>query len=194
MSILKPPMVVVPIPTSNYGQGIGRASGAVVCHIAECDTISQLDNWFQNPLAGVSANYGVGTDGTIHQYVDSIVASDAAYVHGIINHPDATFTALYNAHNHENPNTWALGIEHVGRSGFNQVTGVGIVHPLTELQFIASVELSAWLCSVCGIDPSNDTILGHYQIDSINRPGCPGWDSAYWTEYIEAVRGALGRT
>ena len=95
--VARPAMTRITIPTVNYGRGAGQYSSAVVLHIAECDTLSALDNWFQDPAAGVSSNYGIGTDGTIHEYVDSIDADDYAYVHGKVNQPDAAFRKLWAA-------------------------------------------------------------------------------------------------
>jgi N-acetyl-anhydromuramyl-L-alanine amidase AmpD len=175
-------MSTIWIPSNNYGVGWGQYSSAVVEHIACCDTLDQLDAWFANPTAGVSSNYGVGRDGVIHQYVDSIVGSDAAYVHGIINQPDAAFLALYEQRGRQNPNVWAPGVEHVGWSG----------EPMPQQQFDASTWLTAWLCDVCGILPSQATILGHYEIDAIARAGCPGWDTAFWIRFVDAVRAMLG--
>jgi hypothetical protein len=190
--LVKPPMRVITLPAGNYGRGAGEYSSAVVCHIAECATLSQLDNWFQNPTAGVSSNYGIGPDGEIHQYVDSIAADDYAYVHGIVNQPDDAFRALWAARGYANPNLWAPGIEHVGYSSYNQITGAGTCTPPPAPQWDASVWLTAWLCATCGITPAQATILGHYEVNSIDRPGCPGWDAPTWTRYVDAVRGLLG--
>jgi N-acetyl-anhydromuramyl-L-alanine amidase AmpD len=175
-------MSTVWIPTTNYGVGWGQYSSAVVEHIACCDTLDQLDSWFANPTAGVSSNYGVGTDGTIHQYVDSIALSNAAYVHGHINQPDQAFQQLWTQRQYANPNTWAPGVENVGWSG----------EPMPQQQFDASTWLTAWLCDVCGIVPAQATILAHAQIDSVNRAGCPGWDSSMWVRFVDAVRAILG--
>ncbi len=44
-------------------------------------SLAGTDSWFANPLSQVSAHYGVGLNGEIHQYV---ALSDGAWANGIL--------------------------------------------------------------------------------------------------------------
>ena len=44
-------------------------------------SLSSCDSWFNNPSAVVSAHYGIGFDGEIHQYVRD---EDMAYANGVL--------------------------------------------------------------------------------------------------------------
>src|SRR5205814_10677286 len=62
----------------------GRAPGfkpeAVVIHIMD-GTLTGTDSWFNNPQAQVSAHYGIGRGGEVHQYVDE---KDTAFHAGTV--------------------------------------------------------------------------------------------------------------
>jgi hypothetical protein len=62
-----------------------------------------------------------------------------------------------------NPNRWTIGIEHEGFDG-----------TLTEPQYQASLWLHKQLIAKFGIPIDDNHIVGHYRIDSVNRPNCPG--------------------
>ena len=69
-----------------------------------------------------------------------------------------------------NPNQYTLSIEHEGWPN----------EPLTDAQYAATLELHAMLCDRWQIPRDRDHIIGHYEIDSVDRPNCPGplfpWD------------------
>ena len=77
------------VPSPNYGlpQGTqGRAGNkviAIVDHIM-AGTLVGTDSWFQNPSSQVSAHFGVGKNGQIHQYVD---INNVAWANGVVNKP-----------------------------------------------------------------------------------------------------------
>ena len=66
-----------------------------------------------------------------------------------------------------------IGIEHEGQSG----------ESLTEPQYQSSLFLHKELTLKYGIPIDADNIIGHYRIDSVNRPNCPGsgfpWDRLF---------------
>jgi N-acetyl-anhydromuramyl-L-alanine amidase AmpD len=45
---------------------------AIVIHIIE-GTLKGTGSWFLNEESGVSAHYGIGKDGEIHQYVGKVI-------------------------------------------------------------------------------------------------------------------------
>ncbi|NJL16247.1 MAG: N-acetylmuramoyl-L-alanine amidase [Nitrospira sp.] len=80
---------------------------AIVIHIME-GTLKGTDAWFRNEESGVSAHYGIGKTGEIHQYVGE---SDTAWHAGRMVAP--TWQLLKPD---INPNWYTIGIEHEGRA------------------------------------------------------------------------------
>lgn len=188
MSVAKPALTVVGTQGNNIWQGAGQKKLAVVLHVMQ-GTLAGCDATFANPSEQASANYGVGKTGIIHQYVDP-QGLDAPYANGIVNTPDGSFKALQ-AENPANPNYWSVSIEHEGVSAYNAVTQTGTPFVLLPAQLAASAKLCAWLCQTFGIPADEDHILGHFEIDSITRAGCPGFDFAGWNTYMAAVQALL---
>ena len=89
------------------GRPQGHVPVAIVIHIME-GSLQGTDAWFRNPKAAVSAHYGVGKTGTIHQYVEE---SDTAFHAGNAVGPTAQ---LVKDRPGVNPNYYTVGIEHEG--------------------------------------------------------------------------------
>lgn len=139
----------------------GLAPIAIVDHIME-GTLSACDSWFRNPASEVSAHFGVGRDGTIHQYVK---VGDTAWANGRVNQPNRSIRWLVKAvGSGVNPNLITISIEHEGRSG----------DAMPEAQYQATLALHRWLCADWGIPADNEHIIGHGAIDSVNKAHCPG--------------------
>jgi len=83
---------------------------AIVIHIM-AGTLLGTDAWFANPASVVSAHYGVGKNGEIHQYVRE---EDTAFHAGRVTAP--SWTGLRKTSNGKfvNPNYYTIGIEHEG--------------------------------------------------------------------------------
>jgi hypothetical protein len=163
----------------------GHPTLAVVCHIME-GSLSSCDAWFANPASQASANYGIGKDGTIHCYVDPFAAFPYwAWANGVLNYPDATVQALVARgralYGNVSPNVYTVSIEHEGYSG----------EPVAPAMFDASTQLTAYLCQEFAVPADRSSLLGHYQFDAVNRPGCPGWSHDTWTRYVGAVTDLL---
>ena len=124
----------------------------------------------------------IGQDGAVHQLVR---LRDAAWGNGIPDHPLWPVIAERGA---TNPNHYTVSIEHAKHSTDNS-------DPLTPAQLSASVALVRWLLTElprrglagdrliaardAGALPA--IVIGHFQIDSVNRAHCPGtWD---WGAY-----------
>lgn len=168
-------------------QNFGRLRGgvrpeAVVLHIAG-GTLAGMDAWFNNPAAGVSAHFGVGKDGQVHQYVS---ITDTAFANGSIE--PGYVAKLIDENAGINPNRWTVSIEHEG------VTG----ETLTPAQWDASTRLTAWLFAAhlftggaTGVAVDRDHVLMHRDITPRTRARCPGWSEPYHERYIARVRALL---
>lgn len=151
-------------PSPNYGKGRnGKKIIAIVNHIT-AGTFPGCLSWLRNPQAKASAHYLVTRQGKIYQMVRD---EDTSWHAGAVNKPS---WKLYDG---TNPNRYTIGIEHECLSG-------GL---LTEAQYKATVELHKMLIAKYNIPIDKDHIIGHYQIDSVNRPNCPGpsfpWDRLF---------------
>ncbi|GLV53240.1 hypothetical protein KDH_00950 [Dictyobacter sp. S3.2.2.5] len=115
----------------------------------------------------VSSHYVVGQDGTIVQCVPE-GAGAGANCCTIGNY--APFLPFCNGQNN-NLNVHTISIEHIDPSIDNST-------PLTSAQKAASFSLIKHICQRHSIPmragDSNGGIIGHFQIDSINRAHCPG--------------------
>jgi N-acetylmuramoyl-L-alanine amidase len=81
----------------------------IVIHIST-STLSSMDSWFSRPESKVSAHYGVGKDGRVHQYVEE---SLAAWHAGTVVKPTAEIVKELKG---INPNKVSIGIEHEGKA------------------------------------------------------------------------------
>ncbi len=132
-------------------------------------------SWMQNPAAKASAHYLVTRTGRIIQMVDD---RNASWHAGIVNKPS---WSLYRG---ENPNRYTIGIEH---EGYGAQGGDGT---LTEEQYQATLWLHRQLIEKHNIPIDNDHIIGHYRIDSVNRPGCPG-PNFPWSRLFDDLRNGV---
>jgi len=131
-------------------------------------------SWLSNPKSSASAHYLIYRDGTVYQLVND---SDTAWHSGAVNKPSWT---LYDE---TNPNRYTIGIEH---ECYPEVGGDG---NLTEVQYQATMELQKQLIKTYGIPIDREHIIGHYQIDSVNRPNCPG-KAFPWERLMKDLKGA----
>jgi len=113
---------------------------------------------FQNPQTEVSSHYGVGRKGEIHQYVKE---KDGAWTNGRILKP----TSKQIIQRSGNPNRYTITIEFEGKD-----RGGAIDPP----QYQAGLWLIAKIAAHWNIPLTREYIIGHYEIDSINKENCPG--------------------
>src|SRR5262245_8278660 len=90
------------------GRPPGVVPDAVVIHVI-VGSLKTADSWFNDARAQVSAHYGVGKDGVVHQYVEE---SDTAFHAGTVERPVWTL-----GRPGLNPNAHTIGIEHEGFEG-----------------------------------------------------------------------------
>jgi len=165
----------------------GREIVAIAYH-----TMDGYWSFYQSIILGKAAgfrncaNYSLDLDGTIRQHVAD---ENAAWCNGLdwskggpaAHKSDLKLPWLADAYARRiSPNCYTINIEIAGESGA----------PLTAHQYTS---LIAWTKLMRERHPkiSLDRIglVGHYQIDGINKQGCPG--SAFpWTSLLEDLRAA----
>jgi N-acetyl-anhydromuramyl-L-alanine amidase AmpD len=155
-------------PNRDVGRN-GHLPVGIVDHIAQGTRAGVLST-FGDPTTKVSSHYLVCRDGSVVQFVRE---SDTAWANGwdfkkglAAYKPDLANRFLGDAwHNRVNPNLITISIEHEGMSG----------EPFTPAQTWATCDLHVDIFKRHGW-PSGDfeRLLGHNQIDSVNRPFCPG--------------------
>lgn len=167
-----PPSIQI-LSTPNYGYPRGdkgrngHAVEAILVHIMD-GTWEGTKSHFGNPATEASSNYAIAKSGTLGQYVDP---NDSAWANGAVNAPDLSLPWLRAAlAAGVNLNEVTESIELEGRKG----------ELPTEPQYQSLVKLLAWRLKVRKLPADRVHVTGHYVIDSINRPDCPGrnfpWD------------------
>ena len=148
------PLPAVWISSPNRSKGRkGFRPDAIVIHIME-GSLRGTDSWFRNPDSKVSAHYGVGTDGEIHQYVGE---SDAAW------HSGRVYGSTWRRRKPRvNPNLYTIGIEHEGHGHTDW----------SDAMYRASAALIRDVCNRWSIPLDREHIVGHREIYA--RKTCPG--------------------
>jgi N-acetyl-anhydromuramyl-L-alanine amidase AmpD len=179
-AVAKPAIVSNPSPNRGYNNGFAHRPEAVCWHITEG---TNSLGWLCNPQAAASANYLIDRDGTIHELVPP---TESAWANGRVQQPN-TGNPLIARWQREgcNLNQRTVSIEHEGFSSHNKGGA------LTPAQIASTVKLTAWLCSQFNIVPDQDHILGHYEIDNIDRPFCPGFSAGEWQDWTTQVAGLV---
>jgi hypothetical protein len=137
------------------GRPLGLQPIAIVIHVMD-GTLAGTDAWFRDPAAKVSAHYGVGVGGLIHEYVSEV---DTAFHAGIVVNPTAT---LVLSRPRVNPNSYTIGIEHEGKAN----------DAWTPQQSAASAALVADIASRRAIPLDVDHVFAHHEVRS--SKSCPG--------------------
>lgn len=148
----------------------GRRPEAVVVHLM-AGSLRGTDAWFRNRASRVSAHYGVGHGGDVHQYVHE---SDTAWHAGRVYRP--TWKGVRRG---TNPNRYTIGIEHEGH----------LADAWPEAMMEASARLIADICSRWAIPIDRDHIVGHREIYA--RKACPG-DRVDLDRLVAMARRAAG--
>ena len=150
----------------------GYRPRAVVIHMMD-GSLAATDSWFQSPRSQVSAHYGIGRAGQVHQYVRE---GDTAWHAGRVNAP--TWPLLKPG---VNPNLYTIGIEHEARQ-----KDVGR-WPDAMLQ--TSAALLGEIASRWGIPLDRAHVIRHCDIYSL-KPFCPG-PGVDLDELIGTAKGSL---
>lgn len=148
------PTTIIQKHSPNYTPGRhGHKPIAIVIHIMD-GTLIGTDSWFEQLQSKVSAHYGIGKSGEIHQYVQE---NDTAQHAGVVEEP--TWKLLPSG---VNPNLVTIGIEHEGVGG----------DVFTPEQFVASAALIADIATRWDIPLDEDHVIPHHAIRATKT--CPG--------------------
>lgn len=147
-------MNIIQKQSPNFWSGRkGYKPEAVVIHIMD-GTLIGTDSWFANTTSQVSAHYGIGKSGEVHQYVQEV---DAAWHAGRV---DAPVWKLIKPN--INPNLYTIGIEHEGKPD----------DVWTDAMKQSSATLIQEICQRWQIPIDRDHVVGHFEIFS-KKPNCP---------------------
>lgn len=167
----------LPDGVNHWNGRAGNPVKALAIHVAE-GSREGVRSWFNNPSAQVSAHYLVNKDGSIWQFVDD---GDTAWANGPINQPNMANPVVANIVNSGvNPNRVTISIE----------TERTWRERLTEPQMLALGALAGELCHRHGIPIDENHLLGHYELDAVNRPNCPGLTRDEWVRLVRLATGS----
>ncbi len=175
MKILKREFKIEKKLTPNKYKGReGWKPDMIVSHITEGSFESAV-SWLCNPASSASAHFVVGKDGRIVQLVE---LTDSAWCNGTStdinksNHYSKSTLKQVKSRK-TNANYYTISIEHEGFSSQGQGR-------LTDIQLEATIWLHKYIINevkkIYGIEIPLDRehIVGHFQIDPIRKPNCPG--------------------
>jgi N-acetylmuramoyl-L-alanine amidase len=152
-------MNIINIPSPNFYAGrSGYTPEAIIIHIME-GTLSGTDSWFKSALSKVSAHYGIGKNGEVHQYV---MEKDTAWHAGRVNAPSWSLIKPAGGGLYINPNYYTVGIEHEGNDNSDW----------TDEMYNASSSLIKDISDKWNIQLDRKHIIGHHEIYSLKT--CPG--------------------
>jgi len=161
-------------PNFSLGRN-GKRIIAIVNHIT-AGAFNGAVAWLSNPASQASAHYVVSKMGEIVQLV---AEENRAWHAGMVKNPN---WSLYDG---TNPNNYTIGIEHEGYDG-----------TLSELQYQATLWLHKQIITKYGLPADTNHIIGHYRVDSVNRPNCPGpnfpWQRLFTDLTQQSVNIAVG--
>lgn len=176
----KPPMIHYPSPNRD-GYSTPRDIQLIVNHIGTGTKASNL-SWLTNPASGASCNAYIDKQGTIYELVPPI---SSPWTNGQVNQPDMSNPIIAAiVRDGVNPNTRSYTIEHEGNPGDD----------LTPEQIAANNQVTAWVASTVGLPINRETIVGHYQFDSVNRPYCPSFTDDEWRQLVNGALQLLDPT
>jgi len=131
---------------------------AIVIHIME-GSIASTDSWFGSTVSQVSAHYGIGINGEIHQYVQE---TDTAWHAGRVNAPTWALIKPAGNGSYINPNYYTVGIEHEG----DETT------EWSDATYASSSSMISEIAKRWNIPIDRQHIVGHHEIYSLKA--CPG--------------------
>jgi hypothetical protein len=134
----------------------------------------------------VTATFWVNRDGSVVQSLPDPLRQ-GPWTNGILNRPDLTNPRIAAmVRDGANPNTRSLiTIENVSLE-----PGA----PITTAQQQTCAALVKYYHAKAGVPINRETVVGHYQIDSVNRPNCPSTNKAIINEIVGIATGATPTT
>lgn len=187
MRIMKKEFKIIKKNSPNKMSRKGWKPDMIVSHITEGSYAGAV-SWLCNPKSGASAHFVVSKKGEITQLVD---IREAAWCNGTSTDPKKnnhySKSSLKIVRDRKtNANYYTISIEHEGfyKDGYGA---------LTPEQLEATIWLHKYIIDevkkIYGIDIPIDRehIVGHYQIDPIRKPNCPG-KAFQWDKLIEGLK------
>lgn len=178
--------------TPNKMSRQGWKPDIIVSHITQGSYAGAV-TWLMNPASEASSHFVISKTGIITQLVD---IREAAWVNGTRLKKDGTGPGWYGdsklklvRDRKTNANFYSIGIEHEGF--YEQGKG-----KLTEAQLKATIWLHKYIIAevkrIYGTDILIDRehIVGHYQVDPIRKPFCPG-EMFQWDELLFNLKGVV---
>lgn len=152
-------MNIIKKPSPDYTVGRKKYKPlAIVIHIME-GSLSGTDSWFGIRQSRVSAHYGVGRNGEVHQYVDE---NNTAWHTGVITDPSWSLIKKAGNGVYVNPNYYTIGIEHEGT----------VDTDWPDAMYESSSTLIAEISKRWDIPIDRNHIIGHHEIYAVKA--CPG--------------------
>ncbi len=162
-------MNIIQKPSPNFKLGRDTYKPEIIVIHIMAGTLTGTDSWFGTSASEVSAHYGIGHNGEIHQYVDE---RNVAWQAGRVSGPTFKLSKLG-----VNPNLYTIGIEH---------EGMDLSKDGTQAQLEASAALIRDICIRWAIPMDRDHIIGHYQVFD-QKPNCPATDKTIIDTLIKMV-------
>ena len=198
MAIAKPPMREMILPERDHWRPrvIGVVPEAVVIHTtAGGSTLQVLYDYWISPGISAGTTFAIARDGEIGQFAP---LDAAPYAHGVIQRPTAqlvfdngwSLATGYNGAGYISPNDWGIGIELLD-------AGTPGNHTLAQLNSLR--RLVPWIFDALilphrertGADVDRGHVIGHSEVDGVDRPFCPSWQPARFANLIAYTRGVL---
>ena len=135
----------------------------LVHHITDDMNVGNVISWFQKPSSRASSTFVIDRNGTAYQFMSTLVAP---WTNGEVNRPRTDIPALTAAiQTPYNLNEYCVTIEYVGTPD----------QPPTDAQYAKGIEIARYVCATYPrVAPHRYGQLRHADIDSVNRPYCPG--------------------
>jgi N-acetylmuramoyl-L-alanine amidase len=154
------------LPSPNFFSRQGHQPIAIVYHIADDLSLSNVLNWLRNPNSNASSHWVIDRDGSPYQLVGS---AQAAWTNGEVRSPrmDIPWLAEHAVtfeNGAENANWYTITFEHIG----TPESGV------TSEQVATSIQLSQYYLATYNIRRNRGHMMRHADFDSVGRRYCPG--------------------
>lgn len=178
-----PKAVRKPITTGEFWKDRGEPITAIVEHITAG---SDSRNHLQNVSNGSSTHFLIRDEGNAAVVYQFMPIEWAAWGNGIANlSAYSPQWVVDRVHQGRNINLCTISVEHE--------SPYPMPHPYTEAMIAATIELDKWLCDhVPTIKRDREHIIGHYQIDGVNRPFCPGGPGGKLFPFDRVVKALQG--
>lgn len=158
----------------------GHPIEAIVLHVTDGTSIEGALDWWARPEINASTHYLVGQDGRI---VQAVREENTAWGNGLVQRPDTTNPLIASwVSTGVNPNRRTISIERVGRPG-------------ATIPAIQWEQLTALIANIAAryrrIQVDRLHIIGHCQIDGVDRAACPSLTDSQWSRLLADVRALM---